>query len=315
MPQPMRILFAGAGEFGLPTLQALRAAGHEILLVISQPDRPAGRGRKTIPTPIAQYALAENLPLLRTGDINREVLPSADAMVVIAFGQKLAAAITNTPRFGSINLHASLLPKCRGAAPINWTIIRGETLAGNSIIRLAEKMDAGAILAQSQRPIGEVQTAGEIHDLLAQDGAPLVLDTLAQLAAGTAREVPQDHSQATLAPKLGRQDTLLDLSSSAPALANRIRGLYPWPGCRVILKDAAGGELGRVTLVRVRPTRGEGARWSPGEITTEGAISLGNGEEALQIVALQPEGRTVMELSAYRNGNPWTAGMRVESVA
>lgn len=313
--ESLRILFAGAGEFGVPALQALRGAGHQIVQIISQPDRPAGRGRKTTPTAIAEYALLNNLPLLRTANINAETLPLCDVLVVIAFGQKIGSAVTNAARLGSMNLHASLLPKCRGAAPINWTIIRGETITGNSIIRLAEKMDAGDILAQSRVQIGELETAGELHDRLAEDGAPLLLSTIAQLAAGKRLETPQDHTLATIAPKLSRADTVLDFSAASPAdLCLQIRGLYPWPGCRIELADAAGQPLSRITLVRARPARGEGVRWAAGEITTDGHISVGDGTSSIEIVELQPEGRKPMPLAAFRNGHPWLPGMRLESV-
>lgn len=318
MSQPLRILFAGGGEFGLPTLKYLRDLGHEIVLVISQPDRPAGRGRKTTPTPISHYALANNLPLLRTADTNAEQLPPADLLIVIAFGQKIAPHVVDHARLGSINLHASILPKYRGAAPINWAIIRGETVAGNSVIRLAQKMDAGAMLGRSQLPIGELETAGELHDRLAKDGATLVGRVVGELAAGTALAIEQDHSQATLAPKIDRQETILDFAKAqggADALARRIRGLYPWPGCRVQLLDAAGTSKARLTLVRARTVAGEGPRWRPGELTSHGAISVGDGSQAIEIVELQPEGRNPMSLQAYRNGHPWMPGMRVESIA
>ena len=169
--QPLRIIFAGSGEFGLPTLRAIREARDEIVHIFSQPDRPAGRGRKLTPTPIALFAIENELPLTRTGNINNEALPEADVMVVIAFGQKIAEPVVNHPRLGSVNLHASRLPRYRGAAPINAAILAGETIAGNSIIRLANNMDAGAVLAQSSVPIGELETAGELHDRLAEDGA------------------------------------------------------------------------------------------------------------------------------------------------
>src|SRR3954470_20693861 len=155
---PLKLIFAGAGEFGLPTLRALLDAGHEIVQVVSQPDRPAGRGRKLTPTPIAQFALERGLPLLRTANINAEPLPAADVMVVIAFGQKIAENVVHHARLGSLNLHASRLPKFRGAAPINAAILAGETVTGNSVIRLAQKMDAGAILGQSMLEIGELET-------------------------------------------------------------------------------------------------------------------------------------------------------------
>lgn len=315
MAHLLRIIFAGAGDFGQQALQNLHAAGHSIVQVVSQPDRPAGRGRHTVPTPISQTALALKLPRICTLDINAETLPSADVLVVIAFGQKIAADLANRYPLGSINLHASLLPKCRGAAPINWTILRGETQTGNSIIRLAEKMDAGDILAQSHLSIGPTETAGELHDRLAADGASLVAQVLDQLATGKAQPTIQNHAQATLAPKLGRKDTQLDFSStSSQEIVNRIRGLYPWPGCRVRALDAAGNELSRFTLIRVCQTNGEGDRWHPGELTTTGGISVGSGQHALEVLDLQPEGKKPMRLLDYRNGHPWLPGMKLESV-
>ena len=311
---PLRIIFAGSGEFGLPTLNALLTLGHEVVHVVTQPDRPAGRGKQMTPTPIAQRALEAGLPLLRTDGINRESLPDADVMVVIAFGQKIGDAVIHRPRLGSINLHASRLPRYRGAAPINWAIIRGETVTGNSIIRLAQRMDAGAVLAQSEVTIGDLETAGELHDRLALDGATLVPRVLDELASGTAREVEQDEAQATLAPKLSRDDARLDWTRPAAELALQVRGLYPWPGCRVKLCDAEGGEVGRLRLVRARAiSHDEGSRWAPGEIMTTGVVQTGGG--ALEVVECQPEGKRPMPLADYRRGHRWQAGLRLESVS
>ena len=302
---PLRIIFAGSGEFGLPTLQALLDAGHEVVQVITQPDRPAGRGRALTPTPIAELASSRNLSLLKTADVNAERLPPADVMVVIAFGQKIAEQTVNRPRLGSINLHASILPKYRGAAPINWAIIRGATITGNSIIRLAQRMDAGPILAQSSLPIADLETAGELHDRLSADGAPLMLRVLDQLAAATATETPQDDSRATLAPKLSRDASKIDWTRPAADIANQIRGMYPWPGCRVRLIDAAGNETARVILVRAR-AHGTDAG---------GVIAADHRIGSLEIIEVQPEGRRPMPLAAFMNGYRWEAGMRVESIA
>jgi methionyl-tRNA formyltransferase len=304
---PLRIIFAGSGEFGVPTLGALIEAKHEIVQVITQPDRPAGRGRTLTPTAIASLATSQNLPLLKTSNINNETLPPADVMIVIAFGQKIAQPIVDHPRLGSINLHASILPKYRGAAPINWAIIRGETVGGNSVIRLAQKMDAGAIIAQSSLQIAELETAGELHDRLSLDGAPLVLRVIDDLATGRAVETPQDESQATIAPKLSREASKIDFSRPASDIANQIRGMYPWPGCRVRVVDAAAKEVDRVTLVRAMAVSEslDAARIDPG-----GIIGAGS----LQIHELQPEGKRPMTLAAYRNGHPWDPGMRLESI-
>ena len=310
----LRIIFAGSGEFGLPTFDALLARGHDVVRVVSQPDRPAGRGKQLTPTPIAQRALAAGLPVLRTDSINREALPDADVMVVIAFGQKISEAVVHRPRLGSVNLHASRLPRYRGAAPINWAIVRGETTTGNSVIRLAQRMDAGAVLAQSELSIGELETAGELHDRLAADGATLVPRLLEELAAGRAHEAPQDEGQATLAPKLSREDARLDFTRPADELAQRVRGLYPWPGCRVSVCDAEGSEIERLRLVRARAGADtEGSRWEPGEIMVNGLVHTGGG--ALDIVECQPEGKRTMSLADYRRGHRWHAGLRLQPIA
>lgn len=307
----MRIIFTGSGEFAVPTLAALVRAGHKIF-PYTQPDRPAGRGRKLTPTPVAQFAREHGLTAIRTVDLNAEKLPAADLMVVIAFGQKISPGVVNHPRLGSVNLHASLLPKFRGAAPINWAILSGETITGNSVIRLASKMDAGAILSQSQTSIGETETTGELHDRLAREGVALVLRTIADLQSARATETAQDESLASLAPKLSRKSATIDWSVSANEIARKIRGMYPWPGCRVRLTDAAGAEAARLTLVRARVVGGEGPRWHPGEIAIDGCIACGEG--AVEILELQPDGKRPMSPGDYRRGNSWMPGMKLESV-
>ena len=317
MPTPLRLIFAGSGEFGLPTLRALRDAGHELVRVVTQPDRPAGRGRALTPTPIAAAAMADGLPVVRSPDINAERLPDADVMVVIAFGQKIAEDQVNHARLGSVNLHASRLPRYRGAAPINWAIINGERTTGNSVIRLARRMDAGAVLGQSELMIGELETAGELHDRLAEDGAPLVLRVVDELAGGRAEEVVQDEAAATLAPKLSRNSATLDWSQPAVELARRIRGLYPWPGCRVRLCDAEGATLDTLRLVRARATGAwddEASRWEPGEVMSSGRVRAGDGA-GVEIVEVQPDGRKPMPLPDYQRGNRWHAGLRLMPIA
>jgi methionyl-tRNA formyltransferase len=312
---PLRLIFAGSGEFGLPLLSALSAGPHELVAIYTQPDRPAGRGRGLTPTPIAQWASEKipTVPLIRTGDINLESIPPADLMIVVAFGQKISSRIVDAPRLGSINLHASRLPRYRGAAPINWAILRGESSTGNSIIRLADRMDAGAILAMSTVHIGPMETAGELHDRLAQDGVPLVLGVLEALAAGRAVESPQNEPHATIAPKLSRSAAILDFGRSAEELARQIRGLHPWPGCRVTLCDAAGGEIARLRLARgIAGQDDEGPRWKPGEIMLDGRIHTADG--AIELLEVQPEGGKPMSLSAYRRGHVWPPGARLRSL-
>jgi methionyl-tRNA formyltransferase len=233
-------------------------------------------------------------------------------MVVIAFGQKVSAEQVNHPRLGSINLHASRLPRWRGAAPINWAILAGDPVTGNSVIRLAQRMDAGAILGQSELPIGETETAGELHDRLSADGVALVLRVLDELSTGQAVEAPQEESLATLAPKLSRESTRLDFTRPADEIARLIRGLYPWPGCRVRLCDAEGTEIDRLRLVRARPADADGPRWHPGEITSLGTVQAG--DQTVEILECQPEGGKPMPLADYRRGHRWQPGMKLESV-
>jgi methionyl-tRNA formyltransferase len=311
LTQTSKIIFAGSGEFGAPTLRALIDAGHKILQVFTQPDRPAGRGKKLTPTPIADLATSLGLPVIRTDNINTELLPPADLMIVIAFGQKIGPAAVHHPRLGSVNLHSSLLPKYRGAAPINWAILNGDTTTGNSIIRLAEKMDAGAILAQSHLMIGESETAGELHDRLAIDGAPLMLNLIQQLQNGTAIETNQDHSLATIGPKLSRQTAIIDWSKSASQVVRHINGLSPWPGCRMRLMDAD-SEVAKLTICRSKPanSRSNGA---PGTIQPDGTVAAGDGN-SVEILEVQPEGKRPMKLADFRNGRPWKAGMRLEAI-
>jgi methionyl-tRNA formyltransferase len=310
--QKLDVIFAGAGEFGLPTLHALMEK-HRVVRVYSQLDKPAGRGNRMTPTPVAKFALEQGLEVVRTGDINSEALPVADVMVVIAFGQKIAPAAVNHPQLGSINLHASVLPRLRGAAPINWAILRGDAYSGNSIIRLAPRMDAGAILAQSRVEIGELETAGELHDRLAENGAGLVIGTLEQLSDGTAVEREQDESLATIAPKLNREAAKLDFSRPAGELALAVRGMYPWPGCRVRVVSPENVELAKLTFVRARPLRPSSILHPPSSILDSGAIACGQGTQ-LEIVELQPESKRPMTMAAYRNGHPWPAGGRIEAI-
>jgi methionyl-tRNA formyltransferase len=307
----LRIIFAGSGEFGIPTLRGLIDAGHSIVRIFSQPDRPAGRGKKLTPTPVAELATQLSLPLVRTPDINAEALPAADLMVVIAFGQKIGPAAVIHPRLGSVNLHSSRLPRYRGAAPINWAILDGDSITGNSIIRLAEKMDAGAILAQSVVEIGESETAGDLHDRLSADGAPLMLELIRQLNGGTAIEVPQNHASATIAPKLSRQSAIIDWKKPARAIVRQINGLSPWPGCRVRLTDGA-TEAAKLTLVRAGPSVVEASR-AAGTIQPDGNIACGE-QTCLAVLEVQPEGKRPMKLADFRNGKPWKAGMLVESI-
>ena len=304
----LNILYAGSGAFGLPTLQALHDR-HNVVRVYTQPDKPAGRGKKLAPTPVAEFAASHDLPLTKTDRLNTEPLPPADVLVVIAFGQKISPAVTNHPKHGAVNLHASLLPAYRGAAPIHAALVNGEAVVGNSVIRLADRMDAGAILGQSELAVKPAETTGELHDRLAAGGPELVLKVLDDLAAGTAVEREQAHDQATLAKKLSREDAAVDFAKAATAIAAKINGLSPWPSVQVRVLDADGNEADRLTLLRARPAAGDSA--APGDVGGDGLIATADGR--LELLEVKPQGKRAMTLSEYRNGNRWEPGLRLVS--
>lgn len=307
----LRIIFAGAGEFGVPTLGRLVARGFPIVRVYTQPDKPAGRGHALTPTGIGKFAIEHRLDLVRTADLNSENIPECDLLVIIAFGQKLSQELVSKPRLGAINLHASRLPKYRGAAPINWAVIEGETTTGNSVIRIAEKMDAGNVLGMSEIEIGALETSGEVHDRLARDGADLMERVIDELSSGRAIETEQDHTRATKAKKLSRGLAVIDWKRPAKSIANQIRGMFPWPGVRVKLLDNSGSTIDHLTLIRAGAI-GNQHHDSPGLIDESGRITTGEGE--VEIVELQPQGRRAMSISSYRNGKPWPVGGRLESI-
>lgn len=255
----MRLVFLGSGAFGVPTLRAL-FEHHEIAMVVTQPDRPAGRGGKLRPTPIAELAGGYDTTVIKPERINRaEIIEQvrgveADAWVVIAYGQKLGSRLLDG--VFAVNLHASLLPRWRGAAPIHHAVMAGDAETGNSVITLAEEMDAGDVLATTRRSIEPTQTTGELHDLLADDGPAAVLDVLHAHRQGRVRRVVQDTRRVTLAPKLSRNDAAIDFGRAGEQVRAHINGLSPWPGCTV---DAGGTQL---KLLRVGRVQGSGR---PGE--------------------------------------------------
>ena len=304
---PLKILFAGSGAFGLPTLKALHER-HNVVRVYTQPDKPAGRGKKLAATPIGAWADENGLPLTKTPRLNDEPLPPADALVVIAFGQKISQNVAGHAKHGAMNLHASLLPAYRGAAPIHAALISGEAVVGNSVIRLAETMDAGAILGQSELAVRVAETTGELHDRLADAGPELVLRVLEDLAAGTTVEREQAHDQATLAKKLAREDARVNFTDAATAIAAKINGLSPWPGVQVRVMDDGGNEADRLTLLRARAVAGGG---EPGRVDAEGHVGTVDGR--LELLEVKPQGKRAMTLREYRNGRRWDETLRLVS--
>lgn len=303
----MNIAYLGSGEFGIPCLEALKESRHEFSLVVTQPAQRAGRGRRPRPTHVAHWAESHAEPFIETDQVNApEVVAKIaagepDCMVVIAFGQKIGPELVAVPSQGAINVHASLLPKFRGAAPINWAIIRGESETGLSIITLAERMDAGDILAQRATEIDVHETAGELHDRLAQMAAPLLLETLEKIEAGTATYARQDEFAASHAPKLRKPDGFLDFGQPAYVLADRMRGFWPWPGAAARFVSAATGKTTRVTLALAEVIWGPvPASLPPGTFDADLNVICGDGKLAL--MKLQPAGKGLMTFGDFING-------------
>jgi methionyl-tRNA formyltransferase len=307
----MNIVYVGSGEFGIPCLDALQVSKHTLSLVVTQPPSPCGRGRKVRPTAIACWAGCHEVTCLETANVNAsetvEMLAARepDVMVVIACGQKIGRTLVELPPKGAVNVHASLLPKYRGAAPINWAIVRGETHTGVSIITLADKIDAGDVLAESQTAIGANETAGELHDRLAQISAPLLLDTLARLEAGTATYAPQDETKATFAPKLKKSDGFLDFGEPAGVLARKIRGFWPWPGASAMHVSERTGRSTHVMLALAGVARTCEGTMLPGG-TFDANLNVVCGAEALTILKIKPAGSGLMDFKDFVNG--WHVG-------
>jgi len=317
----MKIVYLGSGEFGIECLNALYAKALDLRFIITQPPLPAGRGRKPRPTPVAQWADNHSIDYIETDDINAPAVIDTiaalkpDLIAVIAFGQKIGSQLINLPSKGAINVHASLLPKYRGAAPINWAIINGETETGISIITLAEKMDAGLICAQAKTNIGANETAGQLHDKLAEMAAPLLLKTIEKIASGKAVYTPQDHSKATLAPKLKKSDGFLNFNEPAKLIRRKILGLWPWPGASALYVSKRTGKSLRTTIAAAEVVQ----VCNPASLATgtlDEGLNVVCGENALRIAAIRPAGGSVMDFKDFVNGRATQPGdlfMRMNS--
>ncbi|MDW8141746.1 MAG: methionyl-tRNA formyltransferase [Candidatus Bipolaricaulota bacterium] len=302
----MRVIFVGTAPLGVPTLYAL-AEKHQIAAVFTQPDRPAGRGLKLTPPPVKIAAQALKLPVYQPDKINRETelikTLNPDVIVVIAFGQFLSKKLLAIPKFGCINLHASLLPKYRGAAPIPWAILNGERETGLTTFLLNEEMDAGDILLQERVPISDEETAGTLHDRLAQRGPELVLRTLEGLEKGTLTPRPQDHAQATFAPKIEDALGQIDWSRPARKVFNLVRGLNPSPGAYTFW----GGQRVKVYASRMVPSD---SIFEPGRVIDPERLLVRCGEDALELTEVQPAGKRRMSGRDFVNGYKIRMGAR-----
>ena len=307
----MNIVFFGSSPFSLPVFHALAASTrHRLVGVAAQPDRPSGRHRKITPGIIHQAALDQKIPIILPEKIGE---PSAleqlrawqpDLIAVASYGQYIPSPVLHLPRHGALNVHPSLLPKYRGAAPLQWSIARGETVSGVTIFKVVKEMDAGDIVLQQTSPIAPHENAIALSERFSRLGAELLLEALDLIDAARANLVPQNHAAATYAPKINKIDGQLDWRKSACELHNRIRGFQPWP-CGYFFHD---GAMTKVWGSEVVDAAGE-----PGElIDTAGAGPLiATTQGALRLLELQPEGKRKMSGRDFLNGQKWTNGLRL----
>ena len=320
----MRIVYMGTPEFAAVALDAI-VKEHEVVAVITQPDKPQGRNRKLVPTPVKVKAQAYDIPVYQPVKIREEESVqmirdyNPDVIVVAAYGQILPESILNIPKYGCINIHASLLPKYRGAAPIERAIIDGEVVTGVTTMYMAKGLDTGDMIEKAEVPITGEDTGASLHDKLAEAGAALILTTLAKLEAGTVTRTKQDDAQSCYAAMLTKELGRMDFTRPAVELERLIRGLNPWP-CAYTTIDGKNVKLYKAEVInldaQMRQTLQEKSEqilaFAPGEIVevTKKYFVIACGEGALRVRNLQPEGKKAMDTSAYLNGNPLIPGMR-----
>ena len=308
----MRIVFMGTPEFAVPSLEALLKSDDRVVGIVTQPDRPRGRGQRLSPSPVKIIAQREEIPILQPTRMKDPSFMAElsgwkpDVIAVAAFGRILPPAILSLPPRGCINVHGSLLPKYRGAGPIQWALINGETETGITTMLMDEGMDTGAILLQATMAIGPDETGGSLSPRLAELGGRLLVKTLAQLKAGTVTPRLQDNGQATLAPLLKKEDGAVDWTMAATSIANRIRGLTPWPGAYTFLGTD------RWTISR-SVALDETTTLAPGQILalTKDAIHVATGKGILAIRELQPANGRRMPAAQYLAGHALQTGMQL----
>lgn len=306
----------GSSGFACASLEMLlKAAQDEVVLVVTQPDRPSGRNLEVTGCQVKVSLEGRGIPVFSPAHVNapesleRLALARPDLIVVVAYGQLLKAPLLSLPPLGCLNVHGSLLPKYRGAAPVQWAIASGETVTGVTTMFVNERMDAGDMILKREVPIEADETGGELHDRLAMAGAELLMETLDLLRQGKAPRTVQDEFAATYAPKLTKADRAVDWSRTAQHLCNRIRAFQPWPGCSCEIPKGSGT---RVRILKAAPERGGGV---PGMVLEAGArgILVQAGEEtALRLLKVQPEGRKPMLCDAFLRGRKIVPGAMVQ---
>jgi methionyl-tRNA formyltransferase len=308
----MKLVFCGTPEFGVPTLEAVIAAGHEVALVVTQPDRAAGRGMEVQAPPVKRVALECGLPVVQPEKIRNnlefrarleEIRP--DAILVVAYGRIIPQWMLDLPRFGNINLHGSLLPKYRGAAPIQWAVANGEVVTGVTTMQLDAGLDTGDMLLAQVCPIGREETAVEVYECLAPLGAKLMVKTLHHLEEGRLFPEAQDHSLATLAPILKREDGWIDFSRDAQRIYDRWRGFQPWPGAHTLLR-------GKKLIVQRMHVAGAGdVEAGVVEVRGNGLLVGCGGGSLIGLDEVQLEGKRRMSAAEFLRGNQVRSGERL----
>jgi methionyl-tRNA formyltransferase len=309
----MKLVFCGTPQFAVPTLLALIDAGHEIELVLTQPDRPSGRGMQLLAPPVKQIAEAAGLEILQPEKIKnnaelRDRLTSIapDAIIVVAYGRIIPKWMLDLPRFGNINLHGSLLPKYRGAAPIQWAIARGETVTGITTMHLDEGLDTGDMLLRREVPIGPAQTSEDLYPTLSQIGAELMIQTLQGLESGSIQPEKQDNSEASLAPILTRDDGMIDFALSAKEIYDRWRGFQPWPGAWTVLDGK------KLLVSRMLPAHVAASAEPSHAHVADGKIFASCGEETwIAFEEVQLEGKKRMPAADFLRGYSLKSGDRL----
>ncbi|GMR19435.1 MAG: methionyl-tRNA formyltransferase [Gammaproteobacteria bacterium] len=305
----MNIIFAGTPDFAVPPLEALILAGHTILAVYTQPDRPAGRGRKLTPSPVKDYAEKQGIPIYQpenfkhADDIAALSALKPDLMVVVAYGLILPIEVLTLPRLGCLNIHASLLPRWRGAAPIQRVIEAGDTVSGITIMQMDTGLDTGAMLDRAETPIQPEDTAQTLHDRLAQLGAERIVSVMSRLEKGGIAAIQQDDAQASYARKLSKAEAAIDWSLPAKSLARKIQAFNPWP-------VASTHHAGKRLRIWRAEALSDHTRESPGtvlDISAKG-ITVQTGKGRLLITQLQAEGGKPLESAVFLNGHPLRAG-------
>jgi methionyl-tRNA formyltransferase len=305
----MRIVFIGTGEIGVRVLRSLLAApGHQVAGVVTQPDKPAGRAQRLEAPPI-KAALADSaLPILQPARIKSEEAIAEiralapDVIVVMAYGQILPRSVLEIPRLACVNLHASLLPRHRGAAPIQAAIVAGDRESGITVMYMNEGLDTGDILLQTRLEIAPDETGGSLHDRLAQIAPASLEEALARLQEGNAPRIPQDSSVATYAPKLKREDGRIDWTESAALIERKIRAFNPWPGASLLLRDSAGGAR---KLKIFSANVGPATNTTPGDVLRgDSSIMIGASDAALSLGEVQLEGKRRMSAAEFLRGHP-----------